>query len=186
MAQALACPNCGRENPAEARFCGNCGTALTFVAPRISVFPAALALFIGGLLVGGMWRTLCQCYGSGNPTTEVNTTDLTFEVLFMAGAAAGQWLGPAYLRSGRRPSVLGMTLIGGSLVGTAAVTLFSGPRLLSVIEAGILGVMLGLGVSLMLPRAFWHGLRYISTGGKIVLAIAVVLGPYLGFFISND
>ncbi len=162
----MNCPNCGRDNPAEARFCGNCGTALS--APQ-SPQPSATAPGIAPAAVAveyaGFWRRMAALLLDGI-IIWLALIILTFFFRF----------NPAFMRL-----ALGSVFVAAVSV-ILSLVIFLGPMLYYVLLTGLRGQTVGkmaLGIRVVNERGDLPGLGRAALReivGKLVSTIALGLG----------
>lgn len=195
----MACTNCGHENRAEARFCGNCGAALATTAEllspsveaapaattaQISVVSAAVGLFLLGLTVGMLalmtLGTLALLPGPWRDPLRVVYVWLGAGV----GVAVALWLSVRFQWTGRLPSAFGMALVfiglGFPMVLGLIATVATGFGFAGISGFGfgntiVFGIV-GVGIGLLFPVTFWRHIRNLKRGGKATLVVAGIAG----------
>jgi len=218
----IQCPSCQNGNPPGAQFCAECGAALALtaepaplragpdtlaaegpsaamptVAPlHISIFPAAVGLFILGLILGelaAMALFMSKYRGLGSHLPGVAVPWLKISVLVAlpwlstgVGVAVALWQPLRFLKKGRLPSVVGFVFIAaGLLLGLFPLASFAsafGFRYDLFMIAPItfpIGPLMSLwcfSMGLLFPLTFWRRLIQLSLGRKAALAIAAIAG----------
>ena len=196
----MICSNCGHDNLPEARFCAHCGAALaappigevpvaTEVTPaaaipaetqvRRSYFPAAVGFFLFVLILGPLLFGL----------RDIAQYDPLRAILPLAGVGGGVavvvWPSLRFHLEGRLTSALGMVLIIVGAVMAVAVTFrfYDGRSYYtgSVISFFIVGV----GLSLLFPAAFWRHLNRVPSMWLGILMFSALLGLAWSYWVVS-
>lgn len=97
-----------------------------------------------------------------------------------AGAALSLWLSWRFRLIGRLPSAVGMALIALPLLFLGMGASWFGYGISP--QAVTVRVVIGFGIGLLLPAAFWRHLGQMSLGARLALALAALAGVAPGWF----
>lgn len=203
----MKCPTCGAENPADARFCGKCGTALAEISaastPAIPIPPsppppsvhgvhlsmvtAAIAAFPIGLLAGVLVRTRFFYY---SPYHYYYGAPLPVAVPLIGlalGIVASILLARRFHYSGRSAAAGGMMLLTlGFLflgIGLSYQGIVPQGNQLNVLLIGIGFALVGLGLGHLYPPSFWRGTRAVTPVIAAVPVAATLVGLVAGWWL---
>ncbi|MDP3063478.1 MAG: hypothetical protein Q8O40_09765 [Chloroflexota bacterium] len=135
---------------------------------RISTFSAVVGLFILGLIMSGLLIALRFAY---DPLYTVSRW-----VFMGLGVAATMTLAGRLQWTGRLPSALGLVLI---IIGLRFNVY--GFSLFTALVSGLIG----LGIGLLVPLAFWRQSNHISITWKVALVFGAVAGLGLGYYLAS-